>query len=589
MQHRPRVAPLGRTRRTLFTTSALAALLLTACGGGGGSAQDADADAGAVAEDRAAPQSLTDTTIRQAQRMAEHASFGASESLITSIRTAGLEGWVAAQLTTTGSSYTSGRGDAVHKHTSQTDFCSLAGNGGDNCWRDWSSTQPLLWDFYRNATQKPDQLRQRVAFALGQILVVNNLEVSGTYGFRYYHNTLLQNAFGNYRTVLKKVALSPLMGDFLNNANNDKAAPNENFGRELLQLFSIGTCKLNLDGTLVGNACTATYDNEMVRNYAYALTGWTYPAGGATPWGCWPQGTNCRFYGGDMVPAAAFHDTTARPLLSAVSIPADKTAPQALEYVLNSLMAHPNIAPFIGKQLIQHLVSSNPSPAYVQRVATAFNAGRYTTTSRVFGTGQRGDLAATVAAVLLDAEARTATPARSAGRLREPVLMFTGVLRALNGYSDGEALSWWWGESLRQHVFRAPSVFNFYPPNYPVPGTALVGPAFGLHNASSALERLNYLTYLLYWGGSGADANVPNALGTKVRLTTFESAAADAGGLVDRMSRLATGGPLPASARTQIVNAVASYTAQNNANWKQERVKQAAYLVFASPHYQVLR
>ena len=130
----------------------------------------------------------------------------------------------------------------------------------------------MTWDFYRNATQNADQLRQRVAFALQQIVVVNNLDVEGTYGLRNYHNTLLDNAFTNYRQVLKKVTLSPVMGDFLNNANNDKAAPNENYARELLQLFSIGTCELNADGSLKGGTCSPTYNNETVRNYAVAMT-----------------------------------------------------------------------------------------------------------------------------------------------------------------------------------------------------------------------------------------------------------------------------------------------------------------------------
>ena len=489
------------------------------------------------------------------------------------------------------SRYTLGNGDAVHKSTSSTDFCNLPANAGDNCWRDWYSTQPLAWDFYRNATTQPDQLRQRVALALQQIVVVNSLEVSGTYGFRNYYNALLGNTFGNYRAVLKKVAMSPVMGDFLNNANNDKDAPNENFARELLQLFSIGTCELNADGQPKGGACTATYNNENVRAYAYALTGWTYAPGGATSYGCYPTGANCRYYGGDMVPVARYHDTLERQLLSGVKVPAGSKADQALELVLDSLMQHPNIAPFVAKHLIRHLVSSNPSAAYVQRVGAAFASGSFSAAGVKFGSGQRGDLAATVAAVLLDAEARTETPARTAGKLREPVLMFTSVLRALNGTSDGDPLAWWWGESLRQHVFRPPSVFNFYPPDYPVAGSTLVGPSFGIHNANSALERLNYLTYLTQWGGSDVVAadKVPGAFGTKIKLQPFEADAADAGKLVDRLSMLASGAPLPAATRSEIVKAVESFNAQNSQTWQAERVKQAAYLVFATPAYQVQR
>ena len=517
-------------------------------------------------------------------RLADQASFGPTEALVASIRAQGVSAWVTAQMGLAGSRYTSGGGGEVHQFTTaNADFCDTRGS---NCWRDWSSTQPLVWDFYRNAVGQGDQLRQRVAFALQQIVVVNNLEVSGTYGFRNYYNSLLENAFGNYRQVLKKVALSPLMGDFLNNVNNDKAAPNENFARELLQLFSIGTCELNPDGTLKAGVCSSTYTNDVVRAYAYAMTGWTYPVGGATSWGCWPAGTNCRYYGGDMVPVAGLHDTAQRNLLAGITVTAGLTAPAALDKVLDSLMAHPNIAPFIGKQLIQHLVSSNPSPAYVGRVSAAFASGKFQT----FGSGVPGDLAATVAAVLLDSEARGDTALRSAGKLREPVQMFAGVLRALNGNTDGDALSWWWGDNLREHVFRPPSVFNFYPPDYPVAGTPLVGPTFGIHSANAALERLNYLTYLLDWGGSAPSASVPGAVGTKVDLSAFLTDAADATKLVDRLSLLALGQPLASVPRTKVIDAVAWWTSSTDAtNWQINRVKTAAYLVFASPNFQVLR
>ena len=585
--------------------SLVAAVLLAACGGGGGgggtstsaSADTASAtDASQSAIERAKPAPPPPApppppppppptvTARDAVRLADQASFGPTEALVASIRAQGVSAWVTAQMGLAGSRYTSGGGGEVHQFTTaNADFCDTRGS---NCWRDWSSTQPLVWDFYRNAVGQGDQLRQRVAFALQQIVVVNNLEVSGTYGFRNYYNSLLDNAFGNYRQVLKKVALSPLMGDFLNNVNNDKAAPNENFARELLQLFSIGTCELNPDGTLKAGVCSSTYTNDVVRAYAYAMTGWTYPAGGATSWGCWPAGTNCRYYGGDMVPVAGLHDTAQRNLLAGITVTAGLAAPAALDKVLDSLMAHPNIAPFIGKQLIQHLVSSNPSPAYVGRVSAAFASGKFQT----FGSGVPGDLAATVAAVLLDSEARGDTALRSAGKLREPVQMFAGVLRALNGNTDGDALSWWWGDNLREHVFRPPSVFNFYPPDYPVAGTPLVGPTFGIHSANAALERLNYLTYLLDWGGSAPSASVPGAVGTKVDLSAFLTDAADATKLVDRLSLLALGQPLASVPRTKVIDAVAWWTPSTDAtNWQINRVKTAAYLVFASPNFQVLR
>ena len=563
--------------------------LIAACGGGSGSSSGGEAPATATVS---ASTSTTDTTSapadqpttqRDAVRLADQATFGPTEALIAEIRSAGAAKWIGQQFDAPASRYTRGGTSAFHQYTGSGNFCD---NRDANCWRDWASNQPLLWDFYRNAVGNPDQLRQRVAFALGQILVVSNREVDGTYGLRNYQNALLDGAFGNYREVLKKVVLSPVMGDFLNNANNDKAAPNENFARELLQLFSLGTCLLNADGTPQGGSCRPTYDNQRVRAYAYALTGWTYPAGGATAWGCWPEGTHCRYYEGDMVPAARYHDTQERTLLGGAALPAGHTAPQALEAVLDSLMQHPNIAPFIGRQLIQHLVTANPSPAYVQRVATAFTSGRHLG----IGSGQRGDLKATVAAVLLDAEARGETPGATAGRLREPVLLFTGVLRALRGRTDGDALGWWWGEQMRQHVFRAPSVFSYYPLDYPLPRTALLGPGFGIHNAGSALARLNYVNSVVNWGGVAPSASIPDALGTRVDLSGFEADAADPAKLVDRFSLLALGAPLPSAARTAVINATAAFTpSSSGADYLKYRTRTAAYLVFAAPQYHVIR
>ncbi len=574
----PLLADLGR--RTLAVAALSAALLLVACGGGsgGGSASPPVDTSGTAAGLPDSP-----TTQLDAVRLADQGSFGPTEALVATIRTQGAAKWVSQQMALPASRYRSGGTDAVHRHTSQTDFCQ---GRGDNCWRDWSSSTPLLWDFYRNAVSQPDQLRQRVALALQQMVVVSNLEVSGTYGLRNYHNMLLDQAFGNYRDILRSVTLSPVMGDYLDNVNNDKAAPNENFARELLQLFAIGTCELNSDGSLRGGVCQPTYNNQNVLDYAYALTGWTYPAGGATPYGCWPRGANCQYYNGDMVPLPAFHDTRARSLLAGVTLPDGHTAGAALEAVLDSLMAHPNTAPFIGRQLIQHLVTSNPSPAYVERVALAFRSGRY----EGFGGGRAGDMKATVAAILLDAEARAGNPASRAGRLREPVQLFTGVLRALGGQTDGDALGWWWGEELRQHMFRSPSVFNFYPPDYPLAGTPLVGPAFGIHNANSALQRANFVNYLVFWNGSGPNASVPGAVGTRVNLQTFVADASDPARLVDRLSLLALGQPLPAAARAAVIQAVGTYTQQNSGNdHLVHRVRQAAYLIFASPHYQVTR
>lgn len=572
------------------------ALALAACGGGGGASSSPSTAGTQAAAPVAGNAGDASTTVLQANRLAHQASFGPTSALVQTITTQGPEAWVRAQLAATGSRYTRGGGSDVHQWTNAgSSYCD---SRGANCWRDNFSAEPLLWDFYRNALTQPDQLRQRVAFALQQILVVSDLEVSGTYGLRRYHNLMLEGAFGTYGALLKQVALSPVMGDYLNNVNNSKTAPNENFARELLQLFSLGTCLLNADGSLQGGRCQPVYDNAKVRDVAYALTGWTYPAGGATAWGCWPSGTNCRFYDGAMVSVPALHDTAARTLPGGVALPSGHSAEQALDAVINSLVAHPNMAPFIGRQLIQHLVTSNPTPAYVGRVSAAFNSGRYAAPNGAIGSGQRGDLAATTAAVLLDDEARLTPSSATYGKLRDPVLHMIGALRALNGVTDGEALSWWWGGALSQHVFKPPSVFSFFQGDYPLPGTSgtsgsngLQGPTFALHNASTALGRLNYLHYLLFWGGTAAaNSSLSEPLGTRVDLTEWTAQASDASALVDRMATLALGAPLPSSARSKVIEAVSAFNANTDrTNWQINRVRQAAYLVFASPQYQIQR
>ena len=573
-----------------------AVLALGGCSGGGSGDANGSSDSGAssAAERRGAQQVQGEsnlpagTTQPDAVRLAHQATFGPSEALVADMQAQGAKAWIVAQFGLAQSRYHLGGDGAPDKNTQAMEFCSLPEQlGNPTCFRDYFTSEPLLWDFYRNAVRNPDQLRQRVALALSELLVISNEEATGTYGFRLYHNNLLAGAFGNYRQLLRKVVLSPMMGQYLNHVNNDAAAPNENFARELLQLFTIGPCELNTDGTLSGGRCTATYDNAMVRAYAYALTGWTYPRGGKDHWACKPAGANCRFLNGDMVPAGGtLRDTEARKLLAGVTVPAGSTADAALEKVLDSLMGHANLGPFVGRHLIKQLVSGNPSPAYVARVAKAFNAGLY----EDIGSGAKGDLSATVAAVLLDSEARDATPAANAGRLREPIQLFTGVIRAIGGNTDGVVFSYSQGDNLRQHVFRAPSVFNYYPPDFPVSGTALVGPAFGIHNASTALNRMNYLTLMFDYEGATPQADVPGAIGTFISTGAWRGDAADAALLVDRMSRLLLGQPLAEPVRTKVIDAVAFYTSQNAPeDWRDQRVRRAGWLVMSSPAYQIVR
>lgn len=575
------------------TVPLLLALALGGCGGGEDGDVHQDTPSSAHRSDLA--EASGSTSLLDAVRLAHQASFGPSEALVRTIRQQGVPVWIQEQMQTTGSAYTSGGSGNVHKNVGNLGFCGTGAQASNpNCWRDNFSTEPLTWDFYRNAVSQPDQLRQRVALALHQLLVVSGVQIGGTYGLRNYQSIFLTNAFGNYRDVLKQVTLSPVMGDYLNNVNNDRKAPNENYARELLQLFSVGTCLLKPNGELMGNRCAPTYDNAMVRNYAYAMTGWTYPAGGSTIWGCWPEKTNCQYYSGNMEPLPAFHDKQRRTLLAGVAVPANSSPQQAVEQVLNSLMAHGNMPPFLARHFIHHLVRSNPSSDYVGRVAAAFRSGHYVhvvgdQTYR-FGHGVRGDLAATVAAVLLDAEARNPSPTdATSGKLRAPVLQITGALRALNGYTDGAPFTWWWGESMMMHIHRAPSVFSYYPPNFPVPGKkALVGPEFGIHNVSTTMTRLNLYTYLLDWGGSSPDSSIPNATGTNIDTAAFQTDAAQTSVLVDRLSLLLLGKPLNSTLRNKVIYSANYWSPQNApSNWRDKRVRAAAWLILSSPDYLV--
>lgn len=566
----------------------LAALTLVGCSGGGDEQSTQAADGGRQSAQTSQTEQVAGTSQLDAVRLANQATFGPTEALVAEIMAQGPKAWVTAQLALSGSRYRLGGNDAIDKNTSQTDFCYLPDQlKNPHCWRDYYSSDPLLWDFYRNAVRKPDQLRQRVALALSQMLVISNIEVSGTYGLRLYHNNLLDGAFGNYRELLRKVARSPMMGEYLDHVNNDAAAPNENFARELLQLFSLGPCLLEPDGELTGGRCRATYNNDTVRAYAYALTGWTYPAGGANRWGCWPVGANCHYLGGDMVPAAgSLRDTESRKLLSGVRVPANTGAVVALDKVLDSVMAHPNIGPFVARHLIQQLVTSNPSAPYVGRVAAAFNSGSYAG----IGSGVKGDLSATVAAVLLDPFARNSNPGANFGRLREPLQMFTAVIRAIGGDTDGQALGWWQGENVGQHAFRAPSVFNFYAPDTTLSGTNLVGPAFGIHNANAALNRFNYLTMLFDWNGIGPDDSVPGAIGTHLVYDAWTVDAANPAVLIDRMSRLTTGRVMAEPARTKVIDAVSWFTDKTHpSDWREQRVRRAGWLVMSAPQNHVVR
>jgi uncharacterized protein (DUF1800 family) len=424
-----------------------------------------------------------------------------------------------------------------------------------------------------------DQLRQRVAFALSQLVVISGTELETMHGIGIYQQMLLNNAFGNYRDILTEITLSPAMGEFLDMVNNPKPdparniEPNENYAREVLQLFSVGEFELNDDGTKKtdagGNAINA-YDQDTVENLARALTGWTYPprAGVASKF---PNPPN---YIGRMVPFAAQHDTAQKVLFGSQVIPAGQTPQQDVDSAVNIIFNNPNTAVFVSRQLIQHLVTSNPSPAYLARVVAAFKNN---------GAGVRGDMKAILRAILLDPEARgDVKTAADYGKLREPVLQVTGVMRALNGASDGVYLLAQ-ATNMGQNVYQAPSVFNFYPPNYPAPGTTIDGPPFKLMLTGTILNRANFVDRIVNGNAIAADTTVTGATGSRINLAPFQSLAATPDQLVDRFSLIFMHNTLSTQSRQAILTAINAYPATDTLG----RVRQAAYLIATSAQYQV--
>ena len=440
--------------------------------------------------------------------------------------------------------------------------------------------------FFTNAVHGQDQLRQRVAFALGQIFVVSAIEENTPTQLVPYLELLQKDAFANFRTLMKDVTLSPTMGEYLDVRNNDKADPtrdtraNENYARELMQLFTIGLSELNLDGTpkldANGNPIP-TYDQTAIQNFAKVYTGWTYP----TKAGAVPQKHNPPYYIGPMVPFEANHDTTSKTLLDGFVLPAGQTAEQDLEAALDNIFNHPNVGPFIGKQLIQHLVGSNPSPAYVARVASVFNDN---------GSGVRGDLRAVIRAILLDPEARQGdnglladgSDVPPSAHLREPVFMVASILRGLGALVNDTNNLTNQAANLGQTLFTPPTVFSYFAPGYQIPadltpGMTLLGPEFQLDSPSNAVARFNVVNSMIY-GNLGQ--------GAVIDLTPFSNLGSNPPALVDALSQLFMDSQMPPKVQTALlgaINAIPGTTAAAN----KARAQAAIYLAVSSSYYNV--
>ena len=488
------------------------------------------------------------------------------------------------------------------------------------CVRDNYTLYPLQKQFMTNALTQPDQLRQRVAFALHKIMVVGGAQLNNneTSWYAPYLQTIDRNAFGNFRTLLFEVTLNPGMGEYLNMRGNSVGSqpptpptPNENYAREVMQLFSIGVDTLNQDGTPVldaqGNR-VPSYDQTTISNLARVFTGWDLAANKTTNIN--GVDTSVTNYLDPMIPNGNRNrfDIAQKTLLtdinhaSPVVVPAcanctnntantQAYAVTSLNTAIDNLFNHPNTGPYLCGQLIHQLVTSNPSPPYVGRCAAVFANN---------GSGTRGDMRAVITEILLDPEARgDVKNDPNYGHLREPLLLMTHLLRTFNATSDGVLATTLapnnYSSDMGQNLFNPPTVFSYYPADYGLPGTSLIGPEFGLLDTSLTYKRTNFMnTLLLANSGNGIPIGANRPSGTQLNYSSYQNILLPPTNgtptqLVDALNTRLMHGTMSSAMRTNIIAAVTAITNANATTQALQRTQTAIYLIATSAQYQVER
>ena len=541
-------------RRQLLGVIATFTLTLAGCGGGGSDGVSPPPP----------PPPPPPVTTAQAYKLLNQATFGATPAEAQRVIGMGVEAWIDNQL-----------GQPASLHLPQ-----LQGLPRPQFLFELQPDRVDIW--FRHALHSPDQLRQRVAFALSEVLVVSQLGVLGnmTYSMADYYDVLATNAFGNYRDLLEEVTLHPAMGVYLSMLGNEKPdpalniRPDENYARELMQLFSIGLVELNIDGTEkldgFGNPIP-TYDQSIIEGFAHVYTGWTY-AFAPSFRGAYATDVN------QTVPMQLypeFHDTGPKKLLNSVELPPGQTGEKDLDDALDNVFNHPNVGPFVAVRLIQRLVASNPSPAYVRRVAEVFNNN---------GRGERGDLGAVVKAILMDPEARNGTGSETDGKIKEPLLRLTQLWRAYDAQSASGrypfAASFIF---LGQGPLQSPSVFNFFSPFYSPPGefrnAGLVAPELEI-----ATEYQNtYVTNYWFFQTFALNHTATDLEDDDIYIDLSEemSIASDADALIDTVADKLLAGQMSDTLRQEISGIMALIPETDTAL----RAAEAVYLVVSSPEY----
>ena len=590
---------LGSRWRLMLAGATLA--ILAACGGGGG-------DSGVVAPPPPPPP--PPVTKAEAFRFLNQATFGATEAEAARLIALGdstnaYSRWIDAEVAKPAGTLLPHVEAAFATFSTQPNFNLQQLNA------------PRVEKWFENTLRGSDQLRQRVAFALSEILVVSQVGALQNLPFATadFYDLLARSAFGNYRQLLEDVTLHPAMGVYLSMLGNQRAVagtnlrPDENYARETMQLFSIGLVQLNIDGTVrrdAQNQPLPTYDQNVIEGFARVFTGWK--------WACPSTNPNCTFANtrAQATPVAGYnqilpmrlypdqHETGTKLVLNYsgvtlpnATIPAGQTGAQDLAAALDNIFNHPNVSPFVAKQLIQKLVTSNPTPAYVQRVAERFNND---------GSGRRGNLEAVVRAVLLDAEARSAPAGNAvatAGKVKEPLLRLTQFWRAY----DGRAASGRYGAQpvnfpggvssiFGQGPGQSPSVFNFFSPSYAPPGEIANG-SFVAPELQLATEYLNTQITNFFWTQAINRTTAQTGLAADTMfIDTREEQAlvADSEALINKVAEKLLGGAaqmsatLKSEAKAQIDRTAAGTTGNNNT-----RVADAIYFVVTSPEFALQR
>lgn len=540
-------------------------LLLASCGGGGGGSSINVPPAASPAlpatevANAAADGPLSE---REAFRLLQQATFGPQLDDVMAVAEKGPEAWINQQMALPGTqlrpTLLSSRYDRWNEYV--------------NSW-------------WRNAIQSDDQLRQRVAFALSQILVVSSANGLGQEqeGISAYYDILVRHAFGNYRELLEEVTLNPIMGDYLSMKGNQKPdldkniRPDENYARELLQLFTIGLSQLNPDGTEKLDAegiPIPAYNQTHVEAFAHVFTGWHFANADDFRW------PNNEDFINPMVAWPEYHDMGEKKLILGKVLPAGQSAEEDLKDALDTIFAHPNVGPFISKQLIQRLVTSNPTPGYVEDVAAVFNKNI---------SGERGNLASTIKAILMHSEARSGhlENPNTFGKTKEPLLRMTQLWRAFEPDVIHRDFSYAWAtDELQQAPLRSPTVFNFFRPEFSQPGAiadgGLVSPELQILDENSIITLTSRLAASVLWSHNYTSNPSPKRI--TINIDREMQLEPDPDALIEHLNRVLLGGQMSEGLKQEVKLLMASRPNKNSASL---RVVEAIFLIVSSPEASV--